>query len=246
VSFAGAPYGGATYGGDGFAGEVAPTPGPPPPGEISPTDARMIWLRRLLDDRGTPQLEQAVASGQQVEFFVRAPPIVGQPTVLVNGVSTTEFTVDSYGDEVILSTAPPLGTSVLIRYIRTTWPDEELSDYLNSAASLWGQNQSSLVVYQAGIYAIDGLMAGSATAMDFGEGLRDFRFSQTFGELLQLRTYWQQQVDDKGAWGQLEIADWTFDSLQPGDLDDDPAQGIYGVPGGVFPEQRGSYGGLNW
>lgn len=208
---------------------------------------QLFWLRKLLDDTGSLELEHMTASGQQTEFFVRAAPInTGGPlAVQVAGQTMTQgadYTVGPESDSIILTDAPPLGSSVTIRYTRQTWPDTELTMYLSQAATEYFADRH--IVYKAGVYAIDTLMSGAATAMDFGEGQQYFRFSGTFDALSTLRSIWQAWVEDNAQHGQLSIVDWTFDSLQPGDIDEDPAQGIYGIPGGVFPEQP-SYGGLH-
>jgi hypothetical protein len=218
-------------------------PAPPTTGQVNAL--QLLWLRRLLDDAGSPELEQAVASGNQVEFFVRAPPVTPPVTVQVNGVTMVagaDYQLGPESDSIVLTAAPALGMTVLIRYQRRTWPDDELNLYLGQAALEYTADRH--IVYQAGVYAIDTLIAGIATAFDFGEGQEEFRFSTSFSELMQLRDGWSQWLTDNAQEGQLSIVDWVFDSLQPGDIDDDPAQGVYGTPGGVFPEAP-SYGGLN-
>ena len=227
-------------------GPINPLPvaTPPTPGQISAL--QLLWLRRLLDDMGSLEVERMTASGNQTEFFVRAAPInsAGQLAVQVAGQTMTQGTdyqLAPEGDSIILTDTPPLGASVMVRYTRQTWADDELSLYLSQAALEYTADRH--IVYQAGIYAIDTLMSGTATAMDFGEGQQYFRFSGMLEALTSLRAGWQDWLERNAQYGQLSIVDWTFDSLQPGDIDEDPAQGIYGVPGGVFPEQP-SYGGL--
>lgn len=225
---------------------VAPVaPATPTTGQVNAL--QLLWLRRLLDDMGSLEVDQMTASGSQTEFFVRAAPINTNGSVAVQLAGETldlgsDYVIGPEGDSIILDDPPALGTSVTVRYTRQTWADDELNLYLTQAATEYVADRH--IVYKAGVYAIDTLLAGTATAMDFGEGQQYFRFSGMFDALTSLRTIWQAWLAENAQQGQLSIVDWTFDSLQPGDIDEDPAQGIYGVPGGVFPEQS-SFGGLH-
>ena len=201
-------------------------------------------LRRLLDDNGAREVEESTAFAGQVEFFIAAPPMLLPPVVTVNGIVISEsgnWSVPATLDEVIFAAAPGEGRTVGIRYAQQTWTNQELETYLEEANTEYVEARH--VIYRAAILAIDTLMPGMALAFDFGEGAENFSFSSTFSRLMQLREMWEKWLEENAEEGRLYIQEMLFDSLEPGDIESDPAGNEFAVDG-YFPDQPGSYGGF--
>jgi hypothetical protein len=209
------------------------------------TPAQLTWIRALIDDRGNPEVEISNANGTQTEFFVAAPPI-STATVTVNGAPLTpgtDYTIPPTNDEVILTTPPAINSQVVVRYVRQTFSDDELNGYLDSAGQDFVKDRH--IVYQAAIWAVDTLLSGTATAFDFGAGQESFQFSGVFSRLIQLREMWELWLQDNIEEGVLEIAHMHVDSIEPGDIRDDPAGQPYVGRHGLFPDSVGGMGGLD-
>jgi hypothetical protein len=208
----------------------------------TPTLTQLQWLRNILDDNGSPEVEVSTATGEQVEFFVAAPPI-SSVSVYVNSVvvSPSAYTVPDTNDEVIFNTPPAFEDTVTIRYTRQTWPDAELNNYIAEAQSEYTKDRH--VVYRAAIFAIDTLQLGMRLAFDFGAGDENYSFSRTAEGVAQLRDDLEKWLIANAEEGVLLIDQIRFDSIEPGDLRDDPAQWPYSGNAGIFPAD-GSEGGI--
>jgi hypothetical protein len=222
------------------------------PGAV--TLGQLTWLRALLDDRAAPSVERVVASGAETEFFVSSPPIyTGGPVVVTattpDGRSSSvldpgDYAVTPFGDGIQFAQPPAADTQLVIRYVRLTWSDEELSGYLLAAAEEYVADQH--IVYRAGIYALDTLLMGTATGFDFGVGADSFAFSSIFQRLLLLRGEWARWLEENAdSEGFLVVQDFYFDSIEPGDIDDAPGNHIWGGVGGYFPNSPAGRGGLS-
>src|SRR4051812_23012631 len=135
-------------------------------------------LRGLLEDEATDEVEVATGDGSTTVFAVRNPRAADDPTTtvsvdgadLVRGVT---FFVTDNGRTITLVPAPPAGAQVIIRYRRQSFTDAELTDYLARAALDWGAGTVGLI-YRAGLLALDTLLLGTATAVDFGADSEHF------------------------------------------------------------------------
>jgi hypothetical protein len=178
------------------------------------TDPKLLWLRRMVNDIARTEAEMIIAPGGGNEFFVANPPIVETPLVALNNVSQTtpaQFSYTPYS--VIFVTAPEVGSSVTIRYARTTFSDTVLEGYLQAAAYEYTAPQH--LVYRAAIYVVDTLLAGAATALDFGSGQENFQMSSVFNRLTQLRNLWEQWLENNVEEARIVIGDMVFDTLDP-------------------------------
>ena len=158
------------------------------------TDPRLAALRLLLEDLAKVEAEVLVTPGQTSEFFVSNPPIVSTPTVNLAGVPLScpaEFGFSDFS--VTLVTAPAAGQKLTIRYRRRTFPDAELERYV--AQALEEHDRDVAVLYRAAIYALDSLLVGAASALDFGSGQETFQLSSIHTRLTQTRALWLAEVD---------------------------------------------------
>jgi hypothetical protein len=147
-------------------------------------------------------------------------------------------------DEVIFLAPPGAGAAVMIRYTRQTWTDNELEGYLEEARSEYVQTRH--VVYRAGILALDTMAPGLAIAFDFGAGEETFSYTKAFDNLMTLRDKWEQWLEQNVEEGRLYIEDVVVDSIEPGDIRDDPAQWPWTGSAGYFPSSaRDNRGGLD-
>jgi len=213
------------------AAAVTPTPGLP-----------LTWLRRLLDDVGAPELQQFSALTGQTEFFIAAPPMLGPPTVFLQGKELSSgWMVPETVDRIVFSTPLKLGEQVVVRYTRQTFSTAELEEYLNEAKTEYIAPKH--LVYRAAIFALDTLRTGVALAFDFGAGDENFRFSDVDARLTKLRDGLEKWLQENAEEGHLEVVAMTFDELEPGDIEWDIGGTEFGV-GGYFPDQPSSRGGL--
>lgn len=156
----------------------------------------LAWLRRLLGDQQVPQIETAVASGADTDFYVQTPPITsGTVTVTIDNVPNVAFTVLQERAVRILP-APVAGAAVVIAYERQTFTDAELNEYLGYAGANW---EGPSKVYQAAVYAIDSLLMGAATALDFGAGAEAYNMTSVWSRLSQLRALYVDWLNSDSA-----------------------------------------------
>jgi hypothetical protein len=180
-------------------------------------DPKLLWLRRLIGDLALTEAELITAPGGTSEFFVSNPPIAGAPTVSVGGVPQTTPGGYSYTTYSVSFPAPPsAGSEVVIRYGRTTFDDVELESYVTSAMTDHGYVQVNHIVYRAAISAIDTLLVGAATSLDFGSGQETFSLSSVFTRLMALRAMFQTWLENDIELGDIQIGTMRFDSLDPG------------------------------
>lgn len=191
-------------------GELPSEPEVPPAKEI-------VWLRKLLEDPVAYQQELVSATGTQLVFLVRNPPIVkGTDKVYVNGlakVNGTDYTIEEGRKIVFKAPAPGLDEEIQIEYGHQTWEDEELELYLEQANKEWYQERH--VVYQAFIYAVESIMFGLATGLNFGSGDEKFDIASVYTRLTErvdkVRAWLEQQKDEP----YLTIFDMVFDVDDP-------------------------------
>jgi hypothetical protein len=103
----------------------------------------------------------------------------------------------------------------------TTWDDAELGHYLLQAAETWTADRH--IVYQAVVYAIDSIMMGAATALNFGAGQENFDMVSVWQRLQQWREMIVQWLETEAAQPALVIQDLVFntdDPEYPGNWDD--------------------------
>jgi hypothetical protein len=149
------------------------------------------WLRRLVEDSGTRKVERLVASGVETDFYVQNTPVVDASVlVTVEGEPGEDYEVVD-GRIVRFSDPPPEGTDLAIYYEWRAFSDEELDFYLAQAAMV---RTGAAKVYQAAAYAIDTLLLGAATALDFGAGAETYNMSSIFQRLTGLRTAYEERI----------------------------------------------------
>jgi hypothetical protein len=174
--------------------------------------SELTWLRRLVEDQARTEVEQAVASGQETRFYLSNPPVTGNVVVAVDGVTKTAD-ADYFVEDARLvrfALAPNAGSNITIQYDRQTFTDEELTEYLTAAALRFtGVAQ----IYTAAIYAIDSLLVGAATALDFGAGAETYNMSSVFARLQSLREMYMERVTEaiEGE-GLITVQDMDFDA----------------------------------
>ena len=145
------------------------------------------WLRRLLEDEPSREFETAAADGATREFrLANGPPLEGSLTVAVDGAATTAYTQPE-PDTVRFIATPAADAQVTFRYSQQTFSDAELDHYLGEAERDWG-TAGGAQVYRAAMYAVDALLAGGATAINFGSGNESFDMASVFDRLLRLRS----------------------------------------------------------
>ena len=163
----------------------------------------LAHLRKLLDDDPAFEQEVSTALGDELEFLVSNPPITAE-TVRVNGAAQSSpgdydvVDVNGVPAKVVFVSPPPADARVEVSYTRQTWSDDELQSYLDLAAVDWAEQAGK--VYRAGIMAIDGLLTGAATALDFGppqEG--GVEMTSVFSRLITLRSTLAQALASEGA-----------------------------------------------
>jgi hypothetical protein len=170
---------------------AVPTPTPPAP------DSELGWLRRLMEDAPAVEVETAVGDGVERLFLVRNPPMTATSEVVtVNGATQdlgTDYTITAEADGVLFVTAPPLNATVTIQYSRQSFTDDELTQYLTQAALDYTSTRNR--VYQAAIYAIDALMVGAATALNWGAGAESFDMVSVWERLQRIRELFQMRLE---------------------------------------------------
>jgi hypothetical protein len=174
----------------------------------------LSWLRRLLEDVPRVKLDSAYADGERTDFYVTNPP-AANTLVAVNGqlkaLATDYDLIDDRGVRFLV--APATDAQVVIQYERQTWPDDELDHYIEQALQEWDLDRH--VVYRAAIYAIDTLLIGLATGMNFGAGAEAFDIASVFARMQQLRALFLQQLAAAMDEPSLAIIDVTFPSRDP-------------------------------
>lgn len=176
------------------------------------------WLRKLLEDTPRVATETATADGNERSFYVSHELLMLEPppTVLVDGVvqvrEAGDYTITAERDGIILSVKPVVGTIVNVRYFHQSWEDDELDIYLAAAANMYSDDQE--IVYAAAIFAIDTLLVGASTALNFGAGAESFDMVSIFNRLVQLRAVFQQHLDANLSSGLL-IQEVFLDYEQP-------------------------------
>lgn len=174
------------------------------------------WLRKLIEDEPRMEVETAAASGTERDFFVANPPIVtGSVAVAVNGLTLAETEFSVVDNRIIrLVTVPALDAQVTIEYSHQTFSDRELEHYLTQAKLEFADQR--YYVYRAAMYAIDTLMVGLATALDFGAGAETFNMSSVHARLSQMRASYAQHLtegDDRPAFQLIDsqLTSWHDD-----------------------------------
>lgn len=153
------------------------------------------WLRKLIEDELTTENESSAASGAETTFFVGNPPIIGTPTVGVNGVpkqNPADWTNTSR--YVVFGTAPAANATVTIQYDRQSFTDDELNHYLTQAQLDFDDQR--LYVYQAAVYAIDSMLLGASTALNFGAGAENYDMVSVWNRLTKLREMYMTYISD--------------------------------------------------
>lgn len=174
------------------------------------------WLRKLLEDDPAAEYEASTADGEQIDFYAANPPMSGDVTVRLNaGAQSTpaDYLVSEDARYIRFNVAPAADARVELTYFRQMWPNEELQHYLDQAALEWDEDRFR--VYQAGIYAIDSLMMGAATGLNFTEGRQNFDIVSVWDRLQRLREILETYLETAGAAPALIIADMVFDTDNP-------------------------------
>ena len=172
------------------------------------------WLRRLLEDLPLFEADSAAGDGTRTEFAVTKPPITTDSAVVsVDGQAVTAFTVER--DAVVrFTTAPAAGANVVIAYQRQSFADDELDFYLEQATVRFADSDHQ--VYRAAIYAIDALLMGTATALNFGAGAENFDMVSVHTRLVALRNmYLEQILREAEETPAIVLADLYFPSRDP-------------------------------
>lgn len=153
------------------------------------------WLRKLIEDEQTTENESSAASGSETTFFVGNPPIIGVPVVGVNGVPKAEPADFTHTARYVAFTAAPAANStVTIQYERQSFPDAELEHYVEQAKLDFSDQR--LYVYQAAIYAIDSMLLGASTALNFGAGAENYDMVSVWNRLTRLRDMYAKYISD--------------------------------------------------
>jgi hypothetical protein len=160
--------------------------------------AELDWLRRLMEDAPAVEIESAVGDGVEKLYNVRNPPMTAaSEIVIVNGTTLATpagYVVTQELDGVVFATAPAAGHQVTIQYSRQTFSDAELSEYLTQAGAYHTSEPNR--VYQAAIFAIDSLMIGAATALNWGAGAENYDMVSVWQRLQQIRSLFQQRLEE--------------------------------------------------
>lgn len=180
--------------------------------------AQIAWVRKLIEDTPLARVEQMVAPGGTPEFYVERPPMIdGTVSVLLNGadqVLGADYTVEDAGRTIRFSAAPPADAMVTVKYSRQRFSDDDLKVFLDASDA--AAETDAARVYGASVAAIDTLLLGAATALDFGAGAETFGMSSVFNRLMQLRSLYESRMDDEngmgldGGLGYIRIEDVTF------------------------------------
>jgi hypothetical protein len=198
-------------------------------------------LRLLLEDNPAPEAEVATSAANETEFMVSNPPIgTGSETVRVDGIekaSPADYDVAASRDRIVFVTAPGVNKKIEVEYTRQTWPDEELDAYLVWAAADWDDN-SVEKVRQAGVYAIDTLLVGAATGLNFQAGDISEDLVSVWQRLIQLRQEWSIWLEQRFDRPSLAIVDMVFDV-------DDPTPDWLNLPADFYWPIYAS-GGRDW
>jgi len=155
-------------------------------------------LRALLDDAPTFETDIATSVGGTTVYQVRNPPLTDSAEVRVDGVQLTRdasfFITD--GGKTITSHSPwPPGATITIRYTRQTFTDAELAGYLALASAEYDTHVGRVVA--AAVFALDTLLTGSASALNFGAGSETFDMVSVFDRLARLRAMLLQTLADE-------------------------------------------------
>jgi hypothetical protein len=198
----------------------------------------MAWLRKLLDDEQSMQAEIVEGDAATQTFMVRNPPVPDSDatTVTVAGqpmARGSDFIVSDGGRSItLLGTPPGNGVAVVIRYPSQLWTDDELETYLAEAALKVGVARTATAtgpetgrqeyLYRAGVMAIDTLLSGTATGLNFGAGSETFDVASVFQRLMDLRKEWLDWLarttgSDDGPEPVLAFVDIDVDLGEPGD-----------------------------
>jgi hypothetical protein len=161
-------------------------------------------LRLLLEDMPAAEHELAIASGTDAEFFVSNPPVrEDSEEVRVDGVvqqSPADYIMGPKRDRIRFVTAPSEGAKVELLYARETFSDDELEAFLELAGADWAEGTIGHV-YKAGVLALDSVLRGSATALDFsvGGGQAPGELTSVFDRLIRWRAVLSQQLAAESA-----------------------------------------------
>lgn len=175
----------------------------------------LTWLRKLLNDTNTSEVEVTDGNGTTTTFLVRNPPVPDDDTTKVTVAGEqlargSEFYVTDSGRSITIPAAPADGAQIVITYSSQLWDDDELQTYLQEAT----KHRDPLLerpnyIKTAGIMAIDTLLSGTATGLDFGAGAETFNISSVFQRLMALRDAWRAQLtqddDETPAFGTADI-----------------------------------------
>jgi hypothetical protein len=198
----------------------APVPPATPAPDPGAPMTSLQWLRKLLEDEPSTEMDIAYGDGEDREFVVSNPPATSE-VVRLNGVPqalNTHYVMIVRNSQPIgirFNAAPAQDARVDIEYTRQTWGDTELATYLTGAEQNWitGSVES---VYAAACYAVDTLLMGAATALNFGAGEESYDMVSVWQRLVQLRTeIWGPWLETRQDQPYLSIADMVIDVDDP-------------------------------
>lgn len=169
---------------------------------IPPADSDLARLRALLEDVPGWQVETAAGTGSNRDFYFANPPALQTPALVValNGVvlaTPADYVVSTERDRVTLTTAPPAGSMVAMKYARQTFNDDELLGFLSEAAVDWPAGVGR--TYRAAAFALDTLLMGVATALNFGAGAETFDVAGVHERLERVRAQFAAELSRQAA-----------------------------------------------
>jgi hypothetical protein len=200
---------------------------PPVRGPVAPLpfDPVRAWVGRLLENVPHLQRQAFTGDGATTTFILRSAPVLALPmTVIVNGapvVSGTGWTFNANAPRELTFAEPPgLGAAIQLQWFNTLWDQYELAYYQRQARLDYFDDRG--VVYQAALYALDVVLLGAATALNFGSGQENFDFQSVFTRLETLRTTWQTHLVERQDTGApIVMVDVYGDNIGAGDFYDD-------------------------
>jgi len=151
-------------------------------------DAR-TWVRNLLEDLPSEEVESSTTDGATSTFYVGNPPINPTSLVVVSvdgtaRVQGTDYTVQG-SNRIAFVNPPPVGANVVIQYTRVTFSDSDLDHFLTEAGREFSELRPR--VYRAALLASNALLYGASTALDFGAGAERFEVTTIFDRMSRFR-----------------------------------------------------------
>jgi hypothetical protein len=163
---------------------------------MSLTDKELIRLK--LSDPLKPMVDNSEGDGTST-IFVTTHGHVQDLEVRVDGVITTDYTLEPNSGTITLATAPGDGKNVRMAYNYAAFSDVELDALLEQATT----------VNKTLVECVNILLMDASRRFDYSEGQTSMKPSQIFDHLKSMRDIFKDGVKSEASGGGMVIAERT-------------------------------------